>query len=129
MFRACGINAVLYYTPTILMSSGASVLETYGLSAESSSMLASGVTAFLMLPCVFAAMLLMDSLGRSQAFPLLQARFGLAGVFAIFCTMSVISWLFVFLKVPETKGLPLEVICDIFALSAKQQQAARVHED
>ncbi|GJP32294.1 hypothetical protein CLOM_g16876 [Closterium sp. NIES-68] len=62
--QACGINAVLYYTPTILMSSGASVLETYGLSAESSSMLASGVTAFLMLPCVFAAMLLMDSLGR-----------------------------------------------------------------
>ncbi|CAI7899165.1 unnamed protein product, partial [Closterium sp. NIES-53] len=62
--QACGINAVLYYTPTILMSSGASVLENYGLTAESSSMLASGVTAFLMLPCIFAAMLLMDSLGR-----------------------------------------------------------------
>ncbi|CAI5496902.1 unnamed protein product [Closterium sp. Naga37s-1] len=50
------------------------------------------------------------NIGVSQAFPLLQARFGLAGVFAIFCTMSMISWLFVFLKVPETKGLPLEVI-------------------
>ncbi|CAI5968704.1 unnamed protein product [Closterium sp. NIES-65] len=48
------------------------------------------------------------NIGVSQAFPLLQARFGLAGVFAIFCTMSMISWLFVFLKVPETKGLPLE---------------------
>ncbi|CAI7901569.1 unnamed protein product [Closterium sp. NIES-54] len=48
------------------------------------------------------------NIGVSQAFPLLQARFGLAGVFAIFCTMSMISWLFVFLKVPETKSLPLE---------------------
>ncbi|CAI7899167.1 unnamed protein product, partial [Closterium sp. NIES-53] len=68
------------------------------------------------------------NIGVSQAFPLLQARFGLGGVFAIFCTMSMISWLFVFLKVPETKGLPLEVICDIFALSAKKE-AAHVHED
>ncbi|CAI5936673.1 unnamed protein product [Closterium sp. NIES-64] len=53
------------------------------------------------------------NIGVSQAFPLLQARFGLAGVFAIFCTMSMISWLFVFLKVPETKGLPLEVISSV----------------
>ncbi|CAI5999526.1 unnamed protein product [Closterium sp. NIES-65] len=63
------------------------------------------------------------NIGVSQAFPLLQARFGLAGVFAIFCTMSMISWLFVFLKVPETKGLPLEVICDIFALSSLKMAA------
>jgi len=55
-----GINAVLYFTPQILMQSGAGdILGKLGLDAQSSSILASGVTCFLMLPCIFLAMKLM----------------------------------------------------------------------
>ncbi|KAJ7540673.1 hypothetical protein O6H91_10G026000 [Diphasiastrum complanatum] len=35
---------------------------------------------------------------------------GIEGVFGIFAIMSLLFWIFVFLKVPETKGMPLEVI-------------------
>ncbi|CAI5482476.1 unnamed protein product [Closterium sp. Yama58-4] len=63
--QACGINAVLYYTPTILMSSGASVLENYGLTAESSSMLASGAQLHRMAALANAAVLPSTFVGQS----------------------------------------------------------------
>ncbi|KAE8731442.1 putative DNA binding protein [Hibiscus syriacus] len=34
--------------------------------------------------------------------------------------VCVISWVFVFVKVPETKGMPLEVITEFFAVCARQ---------
>lgn len=207
--QACGINAVLYYTPTILMNSGAGMLESLGLTSQSSSILASMATTFLMLPCIFLAMWLMDRSGRrqlllttiplmtislsllsfssilltpgsvfqsvsslsgvalfscsfvtgfgpipniicseifptrvrgvciglcaatmwacniavSQAFPDLQTALGLGGVFGVFGLMTVVSWVFIFLRVPETKGLPLELISEIFAMSARDKKA------
>lgn len=43
------------------------------------------------------------------------------GMYAIVC---VVSWVFVYLKVPETKGMPLEVITEFFSVGAKQKAAA-----
>ncbi|CAM6129022.1 unnamed protein product [Calypogeia fissa] len=199
----CGINAVLYFTPQILKQSGADAMaSSLGLTSDSVSILASAFTCFLMIPCIFVAMWLMDRAGRRQlllttlpvlgsalivviivntffgvgiiqavgsfvglcvficsfvmgfgpipnilcseifptrvrglaigitsatmwvcnvivsyAFPVANAAFGLVGVFLFFAIMSVIAWVFVFLKVPETKGLPLEIICEFFAMT------------
>ncbi|KAJ6305231.1 hypothetical protein OIU78_020718 [Salix suchowensis] len=38
---------------------------------------------------------------------------GLSGVFTIYAIGCAVSWIFVFLKVPETKGMPLEVITEV----------------
>lgn len=56
--------------------------------------------------------------------PVMLSSIGLAGVFGIYAIVCVISWIFVFLKVPETKGMPLEVISEFFAVGAKQAAAA-----
>ncbi|KAJ7539906.1 hypothetical protein O6H91_11G114500 [Diphasiastrum complanatum] len=198
-----GINAVLYFVPQILQQSGAQILlADMGVGANSASILASGVTCLLMLPCIILAMRLMDQAGRRQMllatlpilffslvgmviaffllptgllqaaasfigvslyvctfvmgfgpipnilgaeifptrvrgvcigicqatmwtcniimtnlFPILLLELGIAGVFGIFAIMSLVSWVFVFLKVPETKGMPLEVISEFFAMS------------
>lgn len=52
--------------------------------------------------------------------PLLLTSIGLAGLFGIYVIGCILSWIFVFLKVPETKGMPLEVICEFFAVGATQ---------
>ncbi|KAM1361633.1 hypothetical protein COP2_027417 [Malus domestica] len=52
--------------------------------------------------------------------PIMLTSIGLAGVFAIYAVVCTISWVFVFLKVPETKGMPLEVISEFFSVGAKQ---------
>ena len=60
-----GINGVLYYTPQILDQAGVSVLlASLGLSADSTSILISGLTTLLMLPTIGVAMRLMDASGR-----------------------------------------------------------------
>lgn len=56
----------------------------------------------------------------SYTMPLMLKSAGLAGTFGTFTVVCVISWVFVFLKVPETKGMPLEVIAEIFSLGEKQ---------
>ncbi|KAF8369842.1 hypothetical protein HHK36_032135 [Tetracentron sinense] len=57
--------------------------------------------------------------------PLMLNLIGLAGVFGIYAVVCFISLVFVFLKVPETKGMPLEVISEFFAVGAKQAAAAK----
>lgn len=57
--------------------------------------------------------------------PVLLTSVGLKGIFIIFAVMCTISWVFVFLKVPETKGMPLEVISEFFAVGARQAAAAK----
>ncbi|BAT99856.1 Monosaccharide-sensing protein [Vigna angularis] len=52
-------------------------------------------------------------------FPTLLQLLGPPGVFGLFVLGCIISWTFVYLKVPETKGMPLEVIIEFFALGAK----------
>lgn len=56
--------------------------------------------------------------------PVMLSSIGLAGVFGIYAVVCVISWVFVFLRVPETKGMPLEVITEFFAVGAKKTSAA-----
>ncbi|CAI9777135.1 unnamed protein product [Fraxinus pennsylvanica] len=62
----------------------------------------------------------------TYTFPLLLSSIGLAGVFSIYAVVCLISLIFVYLRVPETKGMPLEVITEFFAVGAKQ--AADKHE-
>ncbi|CAL9160845.1 unnamed protein product [Musa hybrid cultivar] len=52
--------------------------------------------------------------------PVMLNTIGLAGVFAIYLVVCIIAFVFVFLKVPETKGMPLEVIAEFFAVGTKQ---------
>ncbi|KAL6982589.1 Monosaccharide-sensing protein 2 [Sarracenia purpurea var. burkii] len=57
--------------------------------------------------------------------PVLLTSIGLEGIFGIYAVVCVISWIFVYLKVPETKGMPLEVITEFFAVGARQADAAK----
>ncbi|KAK6160860.1 hypothetical protein DH2020_004241 [Rehmannia glutinosa] len=57
--------------------------------------------------------------------PVMLSSIGLAGVFGIYAVVCVVSWIFIFLRVPETKGMPLEVITEFFAVGAKQGAAAK----
>ncbi|XP_050227213.1 monosaccharide-sensing protein 2 [Mercurialis annua] len=61
----------------------------------------------------------------TYSLPAMLTSIGLQGVFIIFAVMCVVSWIFVFLKVPETKGMPLEVITEFFAIGARQADAAK----
>lgn len=55
----------------------------------------------------------------TYSLPVMLTSVGLSGVFGMYAIVCVIAWFFVFLKVPETKGMPLEVITEFFALGAK----------
>ncbi|XP_028776693.1 monosaccharide-sensing protein 2-like [Neltuma alba] len=54
----------------------------------------------------------------TSVFPSLLQLVGLSGVFGMFVVGCIVSWLFVYFKVPETKGMPLEVITEFFAIGA-----------
>ncbi|KAK9286694.1 hypothetical protein L1049_015097 [Liquidambar formosana] len=57
--------------------------------------------------------------------PVMLTSVGLAGVFGMYAVVCVISWVFVFLKIPETKGMPLEVITEFFSVGVKQASTAK----
>ncbi|KAK7262782.1 hypothetical protein RJT34_30362 [Clitoria ternatea] len=57
----------------------------------------------------------------TSSFPFLLHLFGLTGVFGLYVCGCILSWIFVYMKVPETKGMPLEVIIEFFAIGAKPQ--------
>lgn len=44
------------------------------------------------------------------SFPIILAGFGGAGAFWLFAVLGIVAWVFVYLKVPETKGRTLEQI-------------------
>ncbi|KAK8518991.1 hypothetical protein V6N13_017758 [Hibiscus sabdariffa] len=56
----------------------------------------------------------------AYSLPVLLRSVGLTGVFAMYASVCVAAWIFVFLKVPETKGMPLEVITEFFSVGSKQ---------
>ncbi|XP_038884927.1 monosaccharide-sensing protein 2-like [Benincasa hispida] len=56
----------------------------------------------------------------TYSLPVMLSAIGLAGVFGIYAVVCIISWIFVYLKVPETKGMPLEVIAEFFSVGARQ---------
>lgn len=59
----------------------------------------------------------------TYSFPVLLSSVGFAGVFGIYVVGCIVSWIFVYLKVPETKGMPLEVISEFFAAGVKPATA------
>lgn len=59
----------------------------------------------------------------TYSLPVMLNSIGLAGVFGIYAIVCFVAWWFVFMKVPETKGMPLEVITEFFAVGAKQTAA------
>nr|XP_043608409.1 monosaccharide-sensing protein 2-like [Erigeron canadensis] len=61
----------------------------------------------------------------TYSLPVLLTSVGLSGVFAFYAVVCIIAWVFVFLKVPETKGMPLEVITEFFSVGAKHVDAAK----
>lgn len=61
----------------------------------------------------------------TYSLPVMLKSVGLGGVFGMYAVVCVIAWVFVFLKVPETKGMPLEVIIEFFSVGAKQAAAAK----
>ncbi|KAM2618346.1 hypothetical protein TB1_034643 [Malus domestica] len=61
----------------------------------------------------------------TYSLPVMLKSVGLAGVFGMYAVVCVIAFIFVFLKVPETKGMPLEVITEFFSVGAKQAAAAK----
>lgn len=58
--------------------------------------------------------------------PVMLTSIGLGGIFSIYAVVCVISLVFVYLKVPETKGMPLEVITEFFALGARHPTSKEV---
>ncbi|KAK6922489.1 Major facilitator, sugar transporter-like [Dillenia turbinata] len=56
----------------------------------------------------------------TYSLPIMLNSVGLAGVFGIYAVVCIIAWVFVYIKVPETKGMPLEVISEFFSVGAKQ---------
>lgn len=61
----------------------------------------------------------------TYSLPVMLSSLGLAGVFGVYAVVCCISWVFVYLKVPETKGMPLEVITEFFSVGSKQSAAAK----
>ncbi|WOG87837.1 hypothetical protein DCAR_0207069 [Daucus carota subsp. sativus] len=59
----------------------------------------------------------------TYSLPLMLPSIGLSGIFGIYAVVCIVSWVFVFLKVPETKGMPLEVITEFFSVGAKHSTA------
>lgn len=56
----------------------------------------------------------------TYSLPVMLDSVGLAGVFGIYAVVCVLAMVFVYLKVPETKGMPLEVITEFFAVGTKK---------
>ena len=56
--------------------------------------------------------------------PVMLNAIGLAGVFGIYAVVCILALVFVYMKVPETKGMPLEVITEFFSVGAQQGKEA-----
>ncbi|CAM0870167.1 unnamed protein product [Alopecurus aequalis] len=65
--------------------------------------------------------------------PVLLSYIGLAGVFGVYAIVCVLAFIFVYFKMPETKGLPIEVVVELFALGAshpsQQQEVLSLQKD
>ncbi|KAK3120556.1 hypothetical protein QOZ80_9AG0689870 [Eleusine coracana subsp. coracana] len=201
--QSAGISVLLRYTPEILEQVGVvSLFTDIGLSHHSTSILITILNALLMLPCITAAMLLMDVCGRralllftspililafgimsfssivkmgtleyaivfhltlticfcayviglgpipnilcsemfptraratcasicslafwfggllsAYCFPVMLSTIGLGGACGLYALICCIVLSFVYFRIPETKGLPLELIAELFKFS------------
>ncbi|KAE8767000.1 monosaccharide-sensing protein 2-like [Hordeum vulgare] len=61
----------------------------------------------------------LSDIAVTYSMPVMLDSLGLAGVFSIYAAVCCVALAFVALRVPETKGLPLEVIAEFFNVGAK----------
>ncbi|XP_021746491.1 monosaccharide-sensing protein 2-like [Chenopodium quinoa] len=59
----------------------------------------------------------------TYSLPVMLTSIGLGGIFALYAVVCAISLVFVYLKVPETKGMPLEVITEFFTVVSQLKAA------
>ncbi|XP_006653836.1 monosaccharide-sensing protein 2-like [Oryza brachyantha] len=62
-------------------------------------------------------------------FPILMEKIGLAGVFGIFAIVCALAVLFVYFKVPETKGIPLEVMSECYACTDSTSRPSKDEDE
>ncbi|KAG8090521.1 hypothetical protein GUJ93_ZPchr0011g26939 [Zizania palustris] len=205
--QSAGISVLLQYTPQIIEQVGVvSLFSDIGFGSHSTAILISTLNAFLMLPCITAAMMLMDVCGRRAlllvtipililsvgtislsnivkmeslaaheivfhlasticfcsyavglgpipnilcselfptraratcasfcslafwfgrllsiyCFPVMLSTIRLSGACGVYTFVCCMVLVFVYLRVPETKGLPLELIAEIFKFSRQE---------
>lgn len=53
--------------------------------------------------------------------PVMLSSIGLAGAFAIYAIVCVISWIFIFLRVPETKGMRWKLLSSSLPLGPNRR--------
>lgn len=58
----------------------------------------------------------------SYTLPVMLTSVGVAGIFSMYAMVCLISWVFIFWKVPETKCFPLEVITEFFSVGARNKK-------
>jgi sugar phosphate permease len=68
--------------------------------------------------CAFASWI--GDIIVTYTLPVMLNSTGLAGVFGMYAVFCILALVFVYMKVPETKGMPLEVIIEFFSVGAKQ---------
>jgi MFS family permease len=62
----------------------------------------------------------------TYSLPVMLTSVGLAGVFGFYAVVCCFALAFVTLRMPETKGLPIEIIIEFFNIGAKKEQEAAV---
>lgn len=72
---------------------------------------------------ICAAAMWLSNVLVTYLFPLINQQLGLQGVFSLFAIVCVVAWFFVLFKVPETKGFPLEIISDFFAVVPSKKES------
>ncbi|KAJ4407633.1 hypothetical protein N0V82_009884 [Gnomoniopsis sp. IMI 355080] len=111
-----GINAVLYYAPTIF--------KQLGLGSTAVSLLATGVVGIVMFLATIPAVLYVDRVGRKPV--LAVGAIGMAvtmpyGTYILFGLLTYLGAAFIWFFVPETKRLTLEEMDVIFGSEGAAQ--------
>lgn len=70
----------------------------------------------------------LSDIAVTYSLPVMLGSLGLAGLFSVYAAVCCVAFVFVLLRVPETKGLPLEVIADFFTVGANDRLTTRVLE-
>ncbi|KAG0490165.1 hypothetical protein HPP92_007028 [Vanilla planifolia] len=145
-----GINGVIYYTPQILEQAGVA-MRLMDLSGRRFLLLSTiPVLVFSLLVLIIANIVEIGTMAHAMlstgprrlhrhlcAFfldwrhhhyilsPVMLSSIGLVGAFGVYTIVCIIAFVFIFLKVPETKRMALEVITEFFAFDAEQKRLLR----
>ncbi|KAI5304504.1 hypothetical protein KEM56_006427 [Ascosphaera pollenicola] len=123
-----GINAINYYSPT--------VFKSVGIRGSNTGMLTTGLYGVEMFDPNIRAIAQACAAGSNWLWNFLISRFTPQmfstmgyGVYFFFASLTVCAFIFVFLLVPETKGVPLERIDSLFTMKPVWRAHSLVLED